>query len=689
LQRLGIICAVAVVGSAVLAHSVPRSMPRPAIQVGAVNVAAPRAGTNDRVVIATGFEPRSVAIQAAKPTRDRAGQALYVTAADLPNRIFSLRTLDPSATALAANATLALAPIAGIGSAGSLGDGGMAAATELNLKFDSFSMRSGVAVAADGAIFIADSRNATLRRIAAPSSSEAGVIRSVAGRWAPPQTVGLVEPLGIALDRAGNLYIADHGSNSVLVLRAATVQEAGTLELLAQVALPGSIAVTGDGSRAFVGSPENGSVFVIELRTRGIHAVAGFVGHASACPGSEPAIRDQTQVCPAGLAIDGGGNLFVADAVANHIVRIDAQTSAVTIAVQDLSAPGEISFDDEGNLFVAEQGRKRLIEIRGLGVPVNSVTLSPLANDFAVEPTHGVSPTAPLTLTNGTNAPLTSLNVTTYQGANPGDFQTASTSCLTTLPQNSSCLINVALAPTDVGPLSAQLAVTYTGALNPVTASVTGTGTNYTFDLAGNQPNTAVVTAGNMVTYNLQITPDNNFPANPPYTVTFVCPPIASPALTTLPPGDLQALTTCTFTPASAPITPGTALPVSFVVMTTNPKTGILGSVPAAWPGSTPRGLREPPPPLFPALLMVMAVALCWSLGTIQGSREKKVRIAWIFAMFVVIAAFVAGCRGGGGKKILGTPSGTANFLVQATVQNAQGTSLNVTRGLPLTLIVQ
>jgi DNA-binding beta-propeller fold protein YncE len=688
LKRLGIICAVAVVGSAVVAHSVPRNMPRAAAQAAAANAGTPRAGTNERVVIATGFEPRSLAIQAGTSTHDSADPAAYVTAADLPDRIFSLRPLNTSAPATNAIASPPLVAIAGIGTAGSLGDGGMAAAAELNLKVDSFRVRSGVAVTADGTIFISDSHNSTIRRIAGPTSSEAGVIRSVAGRWAPRQTLGLVEPLGIALDRAGNLYIADRGSNSVLVLRAAGAREAGTLELLAQVASPGSVAVAGDGSRIFVSSPENGNVFVIEPRTHEIRSVAGFAGHASACSGSEAETREHKQACPAGLAVDGGGNLFVADMVANHILRIDPQTSAVTIAAQDLSAPGEISFDDNGNLFIAEQGRRRVVEIRGLGVPGNSVTLSPLANDFGVEPTHGVSPTVPFTLTNGTNAPLNSLNVSTYQGTNPGDFQTASTSCLATLPANSSCMINIALAPTDVGPLSAQLAVTYTGALNPLTAALTGTGASYTFDLAGNQPNIAVVTAGNMVTYNLQITPDNNFPTNPPYTVSFVCPPIASPALTTLPPGDLQALTTCTFTPASAPIMPGTVLPVSFVVMTTNPKTGILGSVPAAWPALKPPDRWEPTP-LFPALMMVLAVVLYWILGIVLRTREKTVRIAWIFAMFVVVAAFVAGCGGGGGKKILGTPSGTANFLVQATVQNAQGTSLNVTRGLPLTLIVQ
>lgn len=689
MRRSVIIFVVAVVGSEMVAHSLPCSTPQAPAQNGAANPAALGGTTNPRVVIASGLEARSLAIQVDTVAAESTSRAaLYVTAADQVNRLFSLSSLGASATAAAAGSFAKLAPIAGVSAAGSLGDGGMAAAAELNLKLDALTMRSGVAVAADGTIFIADTHNATIRRIAGPASSEPGVIRSVAGRWAPRQNIELIEPMGIALDRKGNLYIADHGTNSVLILRAAGPAEvAGTFELLAHVALPASIAVTGDGSKVFVASPENGAVFVIEQRTHAIQSVAGFVGHASACPGSPPAKRESAEVCPAGLAVDGGGNIFVADAIANHVVRVDAQTSAVTVAAGDLSAPGEISFDGSGNLFVAEQGRQRLVEIRGLGVPVNSVTLSPPANDFGVEPTQGVSPTSPFTLTNSTNVPLTALNVSTFQGANLADFRTTSTSCLAALPANSSCVINVALAPTDVGPLSAQLAVTYTGAANPVTANVTGTGASYTIDVAANQAPIAVVTAGNHATYNLQITPDSNFPAASPYMVTLVCPPIASPALTTLPPGDLPALTTCTFTPASATITPGTAIPVTFVVMTTNPKTGVLGSVPATWLGSRPGGRWGPP--LFPSLIFILALALFWSLNGILGHGMRRFRLISILALFITIAAFVGGCGGGGGKKILGTPSGTADFLVQATVQNAQGASLNVTRALPLRLIVQ
>ena len=120
----------------------------------------------------------------------------------------------------------AYATVAGNGTAGSLGDGGAATSAQLSLKNDSFYMRSGVAIAPDGTIFIADTKNATIRRISSASSSEPGVIRSVAGKWGPTQSVQLVEPMGLALDRAGNLYIADHGANAVIELHDATASNA-------------------------------------------------------------------------------------------------------------------------------------------------------------------------------------------------------------------------------------------------------------------------------------------------------------------------------------------------------------------------------------------------------------------------------------------------------------------------------
>ena len=169
-----------------------------------------------------------------------------------------------------ATKTANLVAIAGNGTAGSLGDGGAGTSAELNLKFDSPYIRSGIAVAAEGTIFIADTKNATIRRISSATSSEPGVIRSVAGKWGPTQNVQLVEPMGIALDRAGNLYIADHGANAVIELHDATGAAPGPLEILAHVAHATSVALTADGSRIFVSAPEADSVFSVDVRTRGI-----------------------------------------------------------------------------------------------------------------------------------------------------------------------------------------------------------------------------------------------------------------------------------------------------------------------------------------------------------------------------------------------------------------------------------
>ena len=110
----------------------------------------------------------------------------------------------------------------GRGAGGVAGDGGAAVSAQLDLAADSLVERSGIAVAADGTIFIADTQNSTIRSIGAASSSEPGVIRSVAGRWAARQNIALGQPMGIAVDRAGNLYIADYSAGAVDVLTAAT-----------------------------------------------------------------------------------------------------------------------------------------------------------------------------------------------------------------------------------------------------------------------------------------------------------------------------------------------------------------------------------------------------------------------------------------------------------------------------------
>lgn len=229
------------------------------------------APTSQAIVIAGGIEARALAVKSANPQ-----DVVYVTSASAPSRVFLLSAPDAAASGSG------LAPVAGTGQRGSLGDGGAALSAQISLSSDSLIERSEMAVAPDGTIFLADTGNSTIRRINGDASSEPGIIRSVAGRWGPRQNVSLAKPMGIALDRAGNLYIADHGTDAVDVLRAGT----GQLETLAHIVSPASIAVTPVGDKVFIASPETGSVYAVSTESHAIQTFPGFEGglpHVQVC----------------------------------------------------------------------------------------------------------------------------------------------------------------------------------------------------------------------------------------------------------------------------------------------------------------------------------------------------------------------------------------------------------------------
>ena len=212
-----------------------------------------------------------VSTSAATATADQ----LLLTSVDKPNKLFSFSVpAAPNATAAAASAANRLTTIAGIGEIGSVGDGGAATAAQFDLNFDDITVRSGVAVSPDGTVYIADSGNATIRMVSGPASSEPGIIRSVAGRWAPRQNVQLSEPLGIALDRSGNLFIADAGANAIDVLYGGSSPKAGQIETLAHMVAPDSVALTLDGSTVFASSAQTGAILAINTRTRATRTVA-------------------------------------------------------------------------------------------------------------------------------------------------------------------------------------------------------------------------------------------------------------------------------------------------------------------------------------------------------------------------------------------------------------------------------
>jgi sugar lactone lactonase YvrE len=633
-------------------------------------------------IIANGIAARAL-------TTDSAGD-VYLTNAATPNRIFTLTGLAnltaESATAGSARLTL----VAGTGAAGSLGDGGSALGAQFDLSTNSLVMRSGIAVAADGTIFVADTLNSTIRRIAGPDTAEPGITRSIAGRWAQPQSVKIVEPLGLAADRSGNLYVADHTLGAIDLLPNATASSPGEqqVQIVAHVAGSAELALTTDGRKLFVASPDTGAIFAIDTQTREIQPLPGFpVENANIQNDSKPVCdtsamqsTDSTPICPSGLSVDGTGNLFVADTNSGKIVRVDAKSSAVTTVASGLRSPGAISFDKSGNLYVAEQGANRIIRFADMGDDPSNLTLTSPATlpappsprvcpatapfNFCDEPVGGYTPAQPFTLTNNTTAAVSGL-MTSFTGANPADFQVSGNTCGMSLNAGASCAVNVDFAPTATGTRSAVLTVT-DSAGDSATAAVSGTGDDYQLALNGSQQEEAVIQGGTL-TYNFSVVPDAVFGG----VVTILCP------------SNLPTFSTCTPSAGTVTVTPGT--PVSFSVTFKTTYDGVTGGFPGN--GSVPvlmlpRGRTGPPPPPIAlgglALLLAAVAILGWVRTRYRVDRKVDarfvpVRALWVLALLLATSGFVCldGCKSSPVAPDLNTPAGSTTMIVQGSAQNA------------------
>jgi hypothetical protein len=373
--------------------------------------------------------------------------------------------------------------------------------------------------------------------------------------------------------------------------------------------------------------------------------------------------------------VDAAGNLFVADASNGRILRIDAQTSATTVTASGLNQPGALAFDASGNLYAAEQGANRIVAFAQVGASQGSISLSPASGAFGNTAVGGASATQTFTLSNTTATAVTS--VTIPKTTTPADFTVQTNNCTTTLAANSSCTLTVAFTPTATGARSATLAVTDANASDSASTVLSGTGDDYELQLGTGQLMSISVLAGNSVTMNLQVVPDNVFSG----VVTLVCP------------NNLPTNTTCTFSAPTVNVSPGTPATFQVTFQTTglvNPVNTMIPRFPGDW-----RRI-----PYFPALrsgamfatiLMTMLAALfAWpilrrsrpELATANAASPRRWmrRAVPVFALIALAVAVLAGCKRS--TTVFGsTPTGSTNMVITGNSQNAS-------RGLSITLNV-
>jgi streptogramin lyase len=227
--------------------------------------------------------------------------------------------------------------IAGCGRKGYTGDGGPATRATLNEPY-------GLALDADGNLFIVDRLNACVRR----ADAKTGAIRTVAGSGTPgfagdggaADKAQLREPNGIALDGQGKLYIADVRDQRIRVfdLKTGTIdtfcgtgrkEEAGDGGPYKWASLlgPRAVAVGPDGD-LYICEREGNCVRRVRMRAGTIERVAGT--GAKGYSGDGGPARQATFNGPKELKVDGEGNVFIVDTENHAIRRIDAKTGLIT-----------------------------------------------------------------------------------------------------------------------------------------------------------------------------------------------------------------------------------------------------------------------------------------------------------------------------------------------------------------------
>jgi hypothetical protein len=585
---------------------------------------------------------------------------------------------------------------AGNGERGSLGDGGAATGAQLNLA-DATSKSpaggSGVAIDTAGNLFIADTLNDTVRRV----DADTGVITSVAGKWASIVTPeGFANPLGAAADADANLYIT--AKNIVYRLDA----QSGAVSQIAAVSGATAIAVTRDGAEIYVVAPADRRIFrITPSASSGAADLRAYpcAGHGAA---KIPSPCWAFDAAPTGIALDAAGNVFVSEASANIIVRVDAKTLRVTQVAgtrtagysgdggaplkAQFNAPGALAFDRSGNLFVADTGNSAIREITNMSpAQAGDVTLSPNTFNFGDQLTGGQSTAQAFTLTNNTAGAVSGIAVSFAGGATPADF-TQTNSCNGMLAAGASCAIDAVFSPQAFGQRNATLYVTDSDPTSPQTASLSGTGDDFELAIPATGTNQLTVIDGETGTFLLQAAPDNVFTG----TVTLNCPynlplqttcTIATAAATTPP--------SLTLTAGSAPQTFNVAFKTTFRTSTTGPSQTVIGP----WNGSKPQLPTPPRTGIAIVLMSLLASALGATISIpFRRSNAVPLRVNAIAAgiatiLIVVMLGMASACgsntTGSSTQTIFqGTPAGTYNMTITATSQGA-------TRGVNITLVVQ
>ncbi len=396
----------------------------------------------------------------------------------------------------------------------------------------------GVTIDASNNIYIADTGNQVIRCILAVaggcggSTAAVGDIVTVAGdgdtckpntgicgNGGPATQAQLTEPTSVAIDKNGNLYIADHGAHRIrCVLGVAggcggstyavgdITNTAGTgakgfsgnngPAVKAKISRAYGVAVDSSGNVYIADSPNNQIRCVLEVKggcggsTYPVGDIVPFAFNSAkaSCKGDGGPALNATMNNPQEVFIDAFNNVFVSGGSDNVVRRIDAGSLTIETVAGNFQHCAQSGFagdggpatlatldnigsavDANGDLLIADAGNNR----------VREVTLAPVAKlskttlQFPTESIGHSSPPEPVSLENTGYADL-SISGEQIEGYDAADFSISANTCGKQLAPAGSCSISIVFTPSKAGKRTAKLVIT--DSLGQQTVSLVGTG---------------------------------------------------------------------------------------------------------------------------------------------------------------------------------------------------------------------
>jgi hypothetical protein len=273
--------------------------------------------------------------------------------------------------------------------AGAAGSSGSNDGTGSAAQF-SFVFSTGITVDSAGNVYVADTQNNTIRKITAGGvvTTLAGTAGKAGSEDGPGSAAQFNDPTGVAVDSAGNVYVADAWNDTIRKI----TPDGVVTTLAGSSAKIGSI--DGPGSAASFYMPNSvavdraGNVYVADMGNEAIRAISttDVVTTLAGCTyssGSNDGIGGAARFDgPTGVAVDSAGSAYVADewndtirkVMAGGVVTTLAGSPGISGAVDGMGShakfnnPIGVAVDNEGNVYVADSGNYTIRKVTSAGV---------------------------------------------------------------------------------------------------------------------------------------------------------------------------------------------------------------------------------------------------------------------------------------------------------------------------------